>query len=826
MIRVLGRSGLCVESFCTHIDSEGTGTIRRAHFAKILKNIGFPFSWKDLNEVLLRYSNAPKFDIVDYQSFLNDAGVTSKSDLKSDVNTNLHSGWQIYTRILLNVKRVLMNNHLTLGKQKYDIHGMFALWDKANSGTVTSTQFLRVLVRLQVDLSDQEQDFLVDLLDTTSMGCIDYDNILTFCLTGSGPDPSSGEKMDEGQLRSSDELLVVTPYLTQSNESSIEFIPGSLNTFPFGDFTDTRSLNEMEECDDFVSLTVPERPITGLARSQSLPKTTSIFNSEEKESFNQSLADGKKGGSSKTMSSFKGRLKSASEYVLNNPDLVINDDDDDSSKRYIPDPTTDSKGSRRSYSLPSEKEMFKGDNDSRTSELKDSKSHKSSSTSLSDLNDYNFACAGLKGDYSPCSSAGNNNPVFDAASGDGGTKIKRGRWEGEKGGSDVSEFDIWSRPRRDSTESSREDFTFMNNIQVIPTFHNESPRKALAEDRPAHYLPALNISALQDTPKSSADSSPVDDDASLARQTLAVVREMVLSRHKAGKPLHVIYSHFDRVGKAYFDSNDFKKATADLRIEISENVAKLAIAQIALDSFEIVTYGEFHVYILDPLHVDLEKEVLCCMAEQLEKHGRAFQSTLQSLFWSDDKVVNRGQKLKDGFVSKSVFISVLKKFELNLSNRDIDRVVARFDINNTETFCCATRFIKMVERSEQWTSVEENLSHEEIALQEASILRAELSNNKNGILADQTGSFGGRLLNEDMIAMAESLGIKVISEQHLLWIVRDALNIPLPAPWVLIQVRWTYCLSYVHYEHVHVLAVFTTSYIVSLRSVTLFQGFG
>ena len=812
MIRVLGRSGLCVESFCTHIDSEGTGTIRRAHFAKILKNIGFPFSWKDLNEVLLRYSNAPKFDIVDYQSFLNDAGVTSKSeklklDLKSDANANLHSGWQIYTRNLLNVKRVLMNNLLTLGKQKYDIHGMFAVWDKANTGTVTSTQFLRVLVRLQVDLSDQEQDYLVDLLDTTSMGCIDYDNILTFCLTGSGSDPSSGEKMDEGPLRSTDELMVATPYLTQSNESSIEFAPGSLTTLPFVDFTDTRSLNEMDECDDFVSLIVPERPLTALPLTASLPKTPpNIFNSEEKESYNLSLSDVKKGGSSKSMSSFKGRLKSASEYVLNNPDLVINDDDDDSSKRYIPDhPSTDSKSSSR-RSLPSEKEMFKVDSDSRTSEIKDSKSHRSSSASLSDINEYNYACAGLKGDYSPSSSAGNNpNPVFESSSGDGGTKIKRGRWEGEKGGSDVSEFDIWSRPRRDSTESSREDFTFMNNIQVIPTFHNESPRRIISDDRPtsSNYLPTLNISALQETSKSSADHSPVDDDASLARQTLAVVREMVLSRHKAGKPLHVIYSHFDRVGKAYFDASDFKKATADLRIEISESVAKLAIAQIALDSFESVTYGEFHVYILDPLHVDLEKEVLCCMAEQLEKHGRAFQSTLQSLFWNDEKIANRGQKLRDGFVSKSVFISVLKKFELKLSNRDIDRVVARFDINNSETFCCTTRFIKMVERSEQWRAVEENLSHQEIALQEASILRAELSNNKNGILADQTGSFGGRLLNEDMISMAESLGIKVISEQHLLWIVRDALNIPLPAPWVLVQVFHDF--TFVRLSCVHLL---------------------
>ena len=38
-----------------------------------------------------------------------------------------------------------------------------------------------------------------------------------------------------------------------------------------------------------------------------------------------------------------------------------------------------------------------------------------------------------------------------------------------------------------------------------------------------------------------------------------------------------------------------------------------------------------------------------------------------------------------------------------------------------------------------------------------------------------------------MISMAEYLGIKVISERHLLWIVRDALNAPLPAQWAVLN---------------------------------------
>ena len=39
-----------------------------------------------------------------------------------------------------------------------------------------------------------------------------------------------------------------------------------------------------------------------------------------------------------------------------------------------------------------------------------------------------------------------------------------------------------------------------------------------------------------------------------------------------------------------------------------------------------------------------------------------------------------------------------------------------------------------------------------------------------------------------MISMAEYLGIQVISEQHLLWIVDEALHAPLPAPWIVLKV--------------------------------------
>lgn len=47
----------------------------------------------------------------------------------------------------------------------------------------------------------------------------------------------------------------------------------------------------------------------------------------------------------------------------------------------------------------------------------------------------------------------------------------------------------------------------------------------------------------------------------------------------------------------------------------------------------------------------------------------------------------------------------------------------------------------------------------------------------------------GFRLSDEMINMAERLGIKAISEPQLLWIARDALSVSLPAQWIVLKVR-------------------------------------
>ena len=189
MLRVLKRKGLNIEDVCQQRDANMTGFLLKNKFAEILRNIGLPFSAKDLNEIILRYTVPPQYDIIDYNSFLLDSGVKSKyaktdSDFSRDIDGSIQSDLSMFTRVFVDVKRMLVETVKGLGRQIDDIYRMFAKWDNDGSGTITSIQFLRVLVRLHVDLPDQDQDSLVDLLDTTSMGRIDFESLLDFCFSG------------------------------------------------------------------------------------------------------------------------------------------------------------------------------------------------------------------------------------------------------------------------------------------------------------------------------------------------------------------------------------------------------------------------------------------------------------------------------------------------------------------------------------------------------------------------------------------------------------------------------------------------------------------
>lgn len=218
----------------------------------------------------------------------------------------------------------------------------------------------------------------------------------------------------------------------------------------------------------------------------------------------------------------------------------------------------------------------------------------------------------------------------------------------------------------------------------------------------------------------------------LASQILSTVRDMVLERKNSGKQLTEIFRHFDRNGKSYFDAMDFVKATSDLQIETTERVAALAVAEIALDGIDSVSYGEFQVFILDADHRALESSIQQCLAANLERHGRAYQARFHSVFWEEEKdatgIASAQDELTDGNVSIQAFVCSCHKLGLKLNKTDLDRLIRRFDVHSQQRSCAASRFIRMVERSDQWQRAEAALVHQYVARKEASALRAEAAN--------------------------------------------------------------------------------------------------
>ncbi|RYD77031.1 MAG: hypothetical protein EOP84_16100, partial [Verrucomicrobiaceae bacterium] len=286
--------------------------------------------------------------------------------------------------------------------------------------------------------------------------------------------------------------------------------------------------------------------------------------------------------------------------------------------------------------------------------------------------------------------------------------------------------------------------------------------------------------------RSDGASDPVDHLVLLASQILATLRDIILARYRKGRSLQEIFQHFDRDRKRFFDREDFVQATRDLRIEVSDKVASLAIQQMGVDSLDCVCFGEFKTFVLDAEHRLLELQVTEQLAALFEQQGRAFLSFLaQALLCREPD--RQQQEERDAvadeqpLLDKATFLAGLRKAGLVLSSADLSRLADRFDVHGND-FCSSRRFLKMLLRSAPWRHAEKVLRYQDRAMQEAARLRQELVSNPGR----QTMP-GAPPLTEELIAMCEYLGICVLSEQNMIWIAADALKAPLPVNWVALK---------------------------------------
>jgi Ca2+-binding EF-hand superfamily protein len=194
MIRILIKKGLNLEDYFRSMDVEKKGLIHKKQMLFTLKQLGLPFSLKELQDITHNYCQ-PASEKVDYISFLREGRLGKKNnnslsntnsvddilDIQKNSNSHNPNDLTSYTLVLHDVKRMLLESIRTLNKNYDDVYRMFARWDTLGSGTVTATQFLRVLARLHIELSDQDQDYLIELLDTNAMGRIDFESLLSYC---------------------------------------------------------------------------------------------------------------------------------------------------------------------------------------------------------------------------------------------------------------------------------------------------------------------------------------------------------------------------------------------------------------------------------------------------------------------------------------------------------------------------------------------------------------------------------------------------------------------------------------------------------------------
>jgi len=83
--------------------------------------------------------------------------------------------------------------------------------------------------------------------------------------------------------------------------------------------------------------------------------------------------------------------------------------------------------------------------------------------------------------------------------------------------------------------------------------------------------------------------------------------------------MHEIFRFFDRRGLNRFDMSDFMAALSELRLDISERVATIAMQALALDGFAVISYAEFRTFVSDPDIHSLELSIQYQLSKRLEQ---------------------------------------------------------------------------------------------------------------------------------------------------------------------------------------------------------------
>jgi len=529
VLRTLMKRGIEIEENCKSMDTEGRGMVDKKKFSLMLKDIGIPFVPREVAEIARRYT-VPSSDLLDYESLLRDAGVKgiNRSEAKAG---NKDADSEVNPKVMLTVKNMLLATTKSLGKSVDDVYRIFARWDHDGTGTVTATQFMRVLSRLHVELPEQDQDFLVEILDMNSSGRVDFESLLNFCFADSVSN-ELGSPVASGKSFYGEDSAIHGDTISTEGKNSIEYSasssgirrPHTASTErPSGSSSSSRpesdsNLNESEHINrEGKQLAgISKRPLTASAR---------VYGNNP---------------SSETGIDLRRRLSMDERYLVADvSDDGIDDDDE----------------------LLTPREIRKVENKNMIEQP------------YNINNGQGYPDGSLTGSLNGSYHGSINDAVDlqDGASFNDNTLITADQDElyfGSPQGLPVSDgFTAFSQRTHDSQQTGGHSRPWQGlqsnepNQQRVQFPYYQQPDQYIADDAIALQLEKgkVNVEYIN-TPV-----EPYEHLAFLATQTLTTVRDFIIGRHRAGKSLREIYQHFDRQSKLYFDANDFMKATSDLR---------------------------------------------------------------------------------------------------------------------------------------------------------------------------------------------------------------------------------------------------------------------
>lgn len=855
MVQVLIKRGLNFDELLRQHDEEGNGVIDKEHFIKVCLSLGLPFGVRSLSLVFNRFSVSSVH--IDYEALLQEvyAGVSGGNGMRTVSDDSSENADVTFSAnmILLELRRMLLESTHAFNKSFDDVYRMFSRWDVGGTGTVTATQFLRVLSHLHIVFSEQDQDLIVELFDCGGEGRVDFDSLLTFCFHyNSDFDAAQSPFAHKSYSYFGDDNTTSNSALSVGSvdnaDTSVEKLDGPSSSPDMrqakpsssgkaGAVVDINIANNANANKPNIS---PEKN-TARSNSSSFqigrPRPHTAGGDKQRGDGTSSTGGGSNNrsashdsespmhrngqtaidvnsygsnngyynaaGSSGNIESPTSRARRMVRPMTAAPRVPLTvsvpreprshsyqDMDVSVMDEFVVDVLSDDDVldvdedamDLKSYEAATDREEARARDSDNIENIDD---YNTQMKDERDLRQFKMAAAKVVG------------PIVYVNE----TNSNQGHRTPDRAG----------RPANDIHSDSQRTNVFQDELHHHQTSHRQHVQIQQDHDERDNRRPASSGKARQQESQytyNSGDGNYPPTHRAEPGAALKMLRRDIIHRHqKSGKTLYDIFRTFDVLGNRYFYAGDLQRTMMELALPIDDYQAAEMIKLLALDGEDRICFAEFAVFITDPEFPILADRVQRLVADNYEKQGREYQLKLYNITMhaaasnsaasssSGIHVPPNGATAITGFISKVAFESALTELGLVasgdaksdkrgpitlLNSVEVSRLCVRFDTHGRD-LCSVAKFLREVQHSAHWHAAEQNVVFMEEAAEEAQTAREELQHYPSGVMT--VGPPPGHLLNEEIIDMAEYLGIRVLSEPHLLQIVDTAVRAPVPEGW-------------------------------------------